>query len=126
MGGNEVDLLGRHWRAILVDVPSNIHNEEKLHRRVHPHFIRPDGSVSSGAFTDSEMSVDRTGYRSLEDTLDGCPDHGCASLETAFARSLEQEVIAVPELLNPAHAHVSGRKTKSIAKSLARNSTRVI
>lgn len=108
-----------------MDVPSDIHDEEKLHRRVHPHFIKSDGSLSSGAFKDPEMSVDRAAYRPLNGTLEGCPEHGCASLETAFARSLEQEVLAVPELLNPAHAHVSGRKTQSIARKLARNSSRV-
>lgn len=108
-----------------MDVPSNISDEEKLHRRVHPNFIKSDGSVSSGAFKDPEMSVDRAAYRPLEETLDGCPEHSCVSLETVFARSLEQEVLAVPELLNPAHAHVSGKKTQSIARKLAKNSNRV-
>src|SRR5215210_5865587 len=53
------------------------------------------------------------------------PEHGCASVQTKFARNLGHEVVAVPELLNPAHAHVNGKKTKSIARKLARNSIRV-
>lgn len=108
-----------------MDVPPSIANDEKLHRRVHPTFIRSDGSVSSQAFTHTEMSVDRAKYRSLDETLDGYPEHGCAALKTEFARDLGQEIVAVPELLNPAHAHVNGKKTKSIAKELARACTRI-
>ncbi len=108
-----------------MDVPSTISDDEKLHRRVHPTFIKSDGSVSSQAFTDSEMSVDKADYRSLDETMDGCPNHGCAAAQTEFARDLGQEVVSVPELLSPAHAHVNGKKTKSIARKLARNSTRV-
>lgn len=108
-----------------MDVPSAISDDEKLHRRIHPTFIKPDGSLSSQAFTDPEMSVDRAEFRSLDETLDGCPNHGCAAVETGFARGLDQEVVADPMLLNPAHALVNGKKTKSIARRLAKNSVRV-
>lgn len=108
-----------------MDVPSAIDNGETLHRRIHPTFIKPDGSPSSQAFTDPEMSVDRAQYRSLDETMDGCPNHGCAAVETQFARGLNQEVVADHLLLNPAHALVKGKKTKSIARELARNSVRV-
>lgn len=107
-----------------MDAPPAISDDEILHRRIHPTFIKPDGSFSSGAFTDPEMSVDRAKYRPLDETLDGCPQHECAAIETGFARSLDQEVVSAPELLNPAHAHVNGKKTRSIARNLARNSIR--
>lgn len=108
-----------------MDVPVDVSDGEKLHRRVHPTFIKDDGSVSSQAFTDPEMSVDRAEYRTLDETLEGCPLHGCAAVETRYARSLGQEVVAAPELFNPAHAHVNGKKTKSVARALAKNSPRV-
>lgn len=125
MVSDEIDSLDCYGGTSLVDVPPSVADDENLHRRVHPTFIKFDGSVSSQAFTDPEMSVDRAEYRSLDETLDGYPQHGCATVETGFARSLHQEVVAVPELLNPAHAHVNGKKTKSIAKELARGCTRV-
>lgn len=108
-----------------MDAPERITDNEKLHRRVHPTFIKSNGSVSSQAFTDPEMSVDRADYRSVDETLKDYPRHGCASVETGFARSLGQEVVAAPLLLNPAHAHVNGKKPKSVAKKLAKNANRI-
>lgn len=108
-----------------MEIPVVIDNTETLHRRIHPTFIKPDGSLSSQAFTDPEMSVDRAEYRPLNETMDGCWGHGCAAVSTELACALDQDVVADPLLLNPAHALVKGKKTKSIARKLARKSVRV-
>lgn len=108
-----------------MDIPSTVSDDEKLYRHINPLHIKDDGTVTSAAFTDSEMSVDRAKYRELAESLESHPGWGCASFEAAFARSLKQEVISIPELLNPAHAHVVGKKTKSIARKLAKESVRV-
>jgi hypothetical protein len=41
----------------------------------------------------------------------------------SFARQQGQEVIAEPELLNPAHALVNGKKSKGTARAFARAAT---
>ena len=94
---------------------------EALHRRIRPEFVKPDGSVSSQAFTDHDLSVDRAAYCDIASTLRGFQGTGVASIGAAFARELKQEVLAEPLLLNPAHALVKGKKTKSIARALARS-----
>src|SRR5262249_29876451 len=103
------------------DIPDDIADTEPLNRRIHPDFVRPDGSVSSQAFTDSELSVDRAAYWDVAETLRGYDGYGVASIITSFARKLQQEVVADKLLLNPAHALVKGKKSKSIARALARS-----
>ncbi|HEX4961271.1 MAG TPA: hypothetical protein VF173_10570 [Thermoanaerobaculia bacterium] len=103
------------------DVPDEIADTEALNRRIHPDFVRPDGSVSSQAFTDVELSVDRAAYWEVAQTLRGYDGYGVASLIALVARGLHQEVVADKKPLNPAHALVKGKKTKSIARALARS-----
>jgi len=105
----------------LIDIPTDIADTEPLHRRIHPNFVKPDGSISSQAFRDPELSVDRGRYWNIEKTLHGYQGHGIAALITAFARQHGQEVVAAPELLNPAHALVKGHKTKALAREFARS-----
>lgn len=107
-------------------IPDVVADDELLHRRIHPTFVKPDGSVSSQAFTDPEMSVDRANYWSVALTLRGYDGFGITALGAAVARDCQQEVIAAKELLNPAHALVKGRKTKSIARTLAKASQWVV
>lgn len=103
-------------------VPPTVADEEPLHRRIHPTFQRPDGTISSAAFTDPEMSVDRGHYRSIEESLENYGTFGLAVLLASAARQLGQTVVADPDLLNPAHALVRGHKSRSVARSLARAS----
>jgi hypothetical protein len=103
------------------NIPEDIADTEALNRRIHPDFVRPDGSVSSQAFTDTELSVDRAAYWDVSETLRGYHGYGAASIIASFARGLQQEVMADKLLLNPAHALVKGRKSKSIARALARS-----
>jgi hypothetical protein len=112
--------------ASVNDIPDEIADDETLHRRIHPHFVRPDGRPSSQAFTDAEMSVDRAAYWEVTQTLHGYQGYGVASIVTSFARGLQQEVVADKELLNSAHALVKGKKTKGTARALARSANWVV
>lgn len=103
----------------MIEVPGMVADEEPLHRRIHPTFVRPDGSVSSQAFRDREMSVDRGHYWQAHQSLQGYDGYGLASIGTNTARSCQQEVVADGSLFNPAHALVKGEKPKSIARRLA-------
>ena len=90
-----------------------IADDETLHRRIHPIHVKPDGNVCSAAFNDPEMSVDRASLRSADETLREYDGYGLAAFVTKHARDLGQEVLPDPELLNPAHALVTGKKTKA-------------
>ncbi len=110
----------------MTEIPDLVADDEPLHRRIHPTFKKDDGTVSSAAFTDPEMSVDRGSYCDLEQTLLGSSGYGVAVLLTATARGYGQEVVSDPVLLNPAHALVRGEKPKSIARKLARASMWIV
>lgn len=112
--------------ASVDDIPDEVADSETLHRRIHPDFVRPDGSVSSQAFTDMELSVDRGDYWEVAQTLIGYDGFGVASVIASFARDLQQEVVPDKLLLNPAHALVKGKKTKSVARALARSASWVV
>lgn len=126
MGSDTLDTMAGNGRGGLSEIPGEVHDDEILHRRIHPSFVRPDGSISSQAFRDPEMSVDRAWYTTIEDTLLAYEDYGLAALIAVDARELDQEVVADRLLLNPAHALVKGRKTKSISRRLARSSSWVL
>lgn len=112
-----------------------IQDADELYRRVHPHHLKPDGTVSSAVFKGSdsyELSVDLARLTTLEETfqrgrLMGRECIGLAVLTVQLARKLSQEVRhdpLGPDTLggpNPAHALIIGHKTEPIAKQLARN-----
>src|SRR5262245_59235671 len=104
----------------------SIDDDEVLHRRIHPEFVKPDGSPSSQAFTDDNMSVDRAIRRTARETIEGYSGFGVAALVTSPVRALGLKVI--PDLLvyNDAHALVQGKKTRAISRKLARMSSMVI
>ncbi len=120
MGGSEDDSVVGYGRRSVTEIPNEVGNDEPLHRRIHPTFVQPDGRISSQAFKDPEMSVDRAQYTSIEQTVLGHETYGVAEFLTEEARKLEQEVVSAKELLNPAHALVKGKKSKKIARRLAR------
>lgn len=100
--------------------------DELLHRRIHPTFQKPDGTVSSQAFTDNELSVDRAALRTAGKSLENFAGHGLVGFSASSAVALGLAVRAAPVLLNPAHAEVVGNKTKSVARALARASCWVV
>ena len=108
------------------EVPMDISDNEQLNRRIHPTFVKPDGSLSSQAFKDPSMSVDRAEFRATSDSLLNRNGYGLAGFLTLMAREIGQNVFAQPELLNPAHAIVEGKKTKSVARSFAKASKWVV
>lgn len=126
MGGNSLAPLGGHRGAGVTDIPNYIDDQEVLHRRIHPLFVRPDGQPSSQAFRDPRMSVDRARYWEVNLTLREHANCGVAGLTASIARAIGQEVVSDAQLLNPAHALVLGAKPKSIARKLARASSWVM
>jgi hypothetical protein len=109
-----------------VSIPREIGDDETLHRRIHPTHVKPDGSVSSQAFRDAQMSVDRAAFRATVDTLHGYGGYGISAFIAHFARQHGQTIRADPELLNPAHALVEGTKSKSVARAFARAAVWVV
>lgn len=107
-------------------VPDVVADDEPLNRRLHAMYVKEDGSASSAAFTDDELSVDRGLYRTHEQSLADYPQMGLAQLLAIVARGMGQNVVACKELLNPAHAEVRGKKTRAVAKKLARASKVVV
>lgn len=97
-----------------------IEDADRLYRRIHPVHVKPDGTLSSAAFTDPNMSVDRANLSTPEQTLREYPKFGLAAFTAEFARNLEQEVVSNRLLLNPAHALVNGKKTDRIKRQFAR------
>lgn len=126
MGGDPIYQVGNDGRGTLTDIPNAIADSELLHRRIHPMQVKPDGTISSGAFRDSEMSVDRAQYCTSEQTLHGYESHGISAFLASYARQQGQEVVAAPELLNLAHALVNGKKSKSLAKAFAKTAIWVV
>lgn len=104
----------------------SIQDEDILHRRIHETFSKSDGSISSQAFKDPEMSVDVAKLTTTEATLKDHSSCGLVALETKGARDLNQEVIHEPLTINGAHALVKGKKTKAIARKLAKLSSWVV
>lgn len=91
---------------------------ENLWRRVHPdHYV--DNRISTGAFTNYEMSVDMARLRNdMRLTLDAGPSVGVASFGSTVAYNHGQRVVGDPEDDNQSHALVIGRKTGSVRKAL--------
>lgn len=112
--------------SIVDGLVGEVIDAEVLHRRIHPLWMRPDGTYTSGAFTDPEMSVDRASMRSPAESLMGLEGFGLCGFSAQFARGLDQKVLAKPEMSNLAHAEVVGKKTKAIQKRFARGSRWVV
>ena len=96
---------------------------EELWRRVHPdHYV--ENRISTGAFTNYEMSVDIARERKdMLFTLEAGPSVGIASFDSTVAYNCNQQVIGDPEEDNEAHALVIGAKPGSVRKALRDAST---
>lgn len=96
-------------------------DEDILFRRIHPKLIHPDGTISKGAFRDTELSVDLARRTTPERALARAkgPGYGLAGFSVAFARTLKQQVEHAPVPFNHAHALVVGEKPLSIARKFA-------
>ena len=99
-----------------------------LFRRVHRLFWNPDsGHVSSGAFSDPEMSVNWQAFTTAKETsVEDSTGNTVAvvSLVAGYCRTLEQTVVHDPlpekdgKPANLAHTLVRGRKSKPVKHKL--------
>jgi hypothetical protein len=108
-----------------------VDDSEVLWRRIPSAYYDPHREarpISSAAFDDSSdgtpMSVDRRsvvvamGF-SEEYPRRGYEAYGLAAFTARQARDIGLDVIPAPQLDNPAHAHVTGKKTKAVKRKLA-------
>lgn len=97
-------------------------DQHDVYRRVPPLcWCFPKNRVSSGAFSDPEMSVDWQEYCTLEQAQAlGGENHGAVALNVKFLRDLTLKVNHDPcppeQVENKAHTLVLGKKTDSICK----------
>lgn len=104
----------------MTDIP----DEVDLYRRIHPNHVKDDGSISSAAFKDHEMSCDDSRHCCASDTAGRGKCIGVANFQAGMARSLDQTVEADPELDNAAHCIVRGNKNRAVAKRFALEANR--
>lgn len=113
---------------------ASIADETVLWRRVHPDQIVPghnnETCPSSQAFQNTSgtdrMSVNIAEETTIEDTLRGYEDHFIVAIEAGFVRGQNQGVIRRPREDNPAHAEVTGNKTRGVRKRLSAASQWVV
>lgn len=111
-----------------------VHDDERLWRRVHRNHYVSDGQggmkVSSGAFSDTDLSVDRAHIVEMMGhgteftrTQGGWRDNavGVAQFLASVPRSRDLVVDPSPLDANPAHCEIGGNKTDSVKKFLSRN-----
>jgi hypothetical protein len=84
---------------------SEVHDHEELLRRVHWRQTDSEGRLTSAAFKDRELSVDRAALTDIEALAAAFPSHGIARLLAGLARSAG-DVVADPLPDNQAHALV--------------------
>jgi hypothetical protein len=108
----------------------HIPDEHHLYRRIHPEQLKPNGEISTAAFTPNETSVDWEKYTTPQETLSGLPDYHLASILAKVPRKKNLEVkhnpIDKPTEVNCAHSLIIGRKTLSIKKYLREKSTLIV
>jgi hypothetical protein len=99
-------------------------DEDLLYRRVHPTHVKDDGSVSTAAFKDPNLSVDLAALTTAEISLRRAKSgqYGLAKLVVRKVRAvtIPLEVIHWPEIQNYSHSLVKGKKTQSAANQLAK------
>lgn len=94
--------------------------EELLLRAVYPQTKRPDfwdnGHLTSAALKDSKgLSVDRTGNRSLYDSVEFIKKHlngFIVSITVKACDSVQAELAYLPSEKNPFHSEIHGSKTE--------------
>ena len=102
------------WYAKNIAKRRVVIDSDFLYRRIHPDWRQADGSISSAAFGNFEMSVDlaslTTPYKSWKRA--GDREFGLARLSVQTMRTLPlpQEVKHWPTVMNYSHALVLGEK----------------
>jgi hypothetical protein len=102
------------WYAEFIAKRHAAIDSDFLYRRIHPEWRQSDGSISSAAFGNFDMSVDlaslTTPYKSWKRA--GNQDFGVVRLSVQTMRTLPlpQEVKHWPTILNYSHTLVLGEK----------------
>lgn len=109
-----------------------INDDDRLLRRViftDPRYVKPDGSVSSFAFTlrrdEDGLSVDIQRLTTYEKAIQDRTKYRLYALEAGIPRNLGLECIYDPVEGNDAHALIKGKFTKPISRRLARAAEKV-
>lgn len=109
-----------------------IHDEDNLLRRVphtDPNYIKPDGTVSSFAFTPKKdedgLSVNIERFTTYQDTIQDRSRFRLYALPAVEPRMLGLECLHAPLPDNYAHALVTGHFTKGISRQLAAKARRI-
>ena len=102
--------------------PEKISDEDRLFRRIHPKWIKPEG-ISSAAFKQRplDLSVNIARLTTPQKVLLNYSNYGIGIITGGFFRNLKLVIYHAPEPDNYAHAIVFGKITAAIAKSIARS-----
>jgi hypothetical protein len=108
----------------------NFNTDVDLDRGLIEDWIREDGTISPGAFTGDECSVNRNDMRTKEETLkQDAKWRGIGSVNNRYPKQIGLDVKHMPIYSdnsnenNIAHCVILGKKTGSIRKKLANNAT---
>ena len=112
----------------MADFPRPLVPDELFYRAVQRVFIKPNGSISPGAFSNtkgtSELSVDWDHLSTPEETIGRFPQwelpKGVVAVTAQQFWNCEQTLVYDPIPGNPAHSSVHGEKTGSTRRQLAR------
>ncbi len=111
----------------MTDLPRPLATDEPFYQAVRDIYIKEDGSVSPGAFSNTTgtdaMSVDWADFSSPAETITRFPQwpspKGVVSVPAQRFWDCQQ-TIAFDELpTNPAHSLIYGEKTGSITRKIA-------
>lgn len=116
-----------------MDKIEEITDEDQLLRRVvfpHPNYIKPDGTVTSFAFSlrqgEDGISVDVERLTTLAFAIQDASRYRLYGVKAEVPRALGLFCIHDPVEGNPAHALIKGDITKSVSRKLARAAERVL
>lgn len=109
--------------------PRRLIHDDEFFRAINPKaHLKPDGKLSSAAFSNSsntnEMSVDWAERSTPAETVGRFPHWPAgkfvASITAGTCWSLDQSIEFSPTTHNPAHTGIVGAKTDSVRRKLAR------
>ncbi len=106
---------------------TNVEDEDALFRRLHEHFVKADGTVTSAAFKtnskpDNQISTDLAGLTTPQESVDRAGRAGflLGELFAGGPRELGFQVNHDPLSDNPAHTLIVGENTKLRCRELAK------
>jgi len=114
--------------ASFVLIKTTIHDNDNVHRRIDPvNHLKPNGDISSAAYSDPSMSTDLERLTTIEKTMKGYVGFGLVSLPVAFLKEeCSQEVRHRPLFCNRAHSLVVGKKKNRIKQLIKQMGNRNI